>query len=126
MSVAPLPARAARRARPASDCSQRRRARPPAADRAAAWPARRRWSSAASKWLLPVAALLLLATIALWPEIDAHARHRPRLPTARHAAPRDGGATLTDARYHGVDEHGRPYTVTAATARSRSARTAST
>ena len=27
-----------------------------------------------------------------------------------------GGATLTDAHYHGVDEHGRPYTVTAATA----------
>jgi lipopolysaccharide export system protein LptC len=28
----------------------------------------------------------------------------------------NGGATLTDARYRGVDEQGRPYTVTAATA----------
>src|SRR5207249_6958059 len=27
-----------------------------------------------------------------------------------------GGARVTDARYHGVDEKGRPYTVTAATA----------
>ena len=27
-----------------------------------------------------------------------------------------GGATLTDAHYHGVDEQGRPYTLTAATA----------
>ena len=37
-----------------------------------------------------------------------------------------GGAVLTDAHYHGVDEHGRPYTVTAATARADRRRSGST
>ena len=37
-------------------------------------------------------------------------------PASRCNARVTGGATLTDARYHGVDEKGRPYTVTAATA----------
>ncbi len=37
------------------------------------------------------------------------------MPTSAPVA-QIGGATLTDARYRGVDEHGRPYTLTAATA----------
>jgi lipopolysaccharide export system protein LptC len=64
------------------------------------------------KWLLPIGALLLLASIALWPELG-RVRDTVRM-TIEHTAA--GGATMTDARYRGIDDHGRPYTVTAATA----------
>jgi lipopolysaccharide export system protein LptC len=64
------------------------------------------------KWLLPVGALLLLASIALWPELG-RVRDTVRMTIERTAT---GGATMTDARYRGIDDHGRPYTVTAATA----------
>lgn len=40
-------------------------------------------------------------------------REQARVAFQRTSA---GGATVTDARYHGVDDKGRPYTVTAATA----------
>jgi lipopolysaccharide export system protein LptC len=77
--------------------------------------ARRRIAVTVTKWLLPLLALGLMTTVALWPELDQTAE------TARVAFRRVsgevGGAQLTDARYHGVDEKGRPYTVTAATAR---------
>lgn len=76
--------------------------------------ARRRLLITLTKWLLPVAALLLLATIALWPELG-HMRDTVRV-AIEHTAAASGGATLTDAHYHGVDDHGRPYTVTAVTA----------
>ena len=76
--------------------------------------ARRRLVITSTKWLLPACALLLLATIALWPEIDRIERSA-RIAYQR-ASSEIGGAHLTDARYRGVDEHGRPYTVTAATA----------
>jgi lipopolysaccharide export system protein LptC len=75
--------------------------------------ARRHLLITLTKWSLPVAALLLLATIALWPEIG-HMRDTVRVAIERTAVA--GGATLTDAHYHGVDDHGRPYTVTAVTA----------
>jgi lipopolysaccharide export system protein LptC len=65
-----------------------------------------------TKWLLPICALLLLASIALWPELG-RVRDTVRM-TIEHSSA--SGATLTDARYHGIDEHGRPYTVTAETA----------
>jgi len=74
--------------------------------------ARRHLLITLTKWLLPVAALLLLATIALWPEIG-HMRDTVRIAIEHTSG---GGATLTDAHYHGVDDHGRPYTVTAAIA----------
>ena len=76
--------------------------------------ARRRFLISATKWLLPVGALALLATIALWPELDRTAE-QGRVAFRRMG--RDlNGAQVTDARYRGVDERGRPYTVTAATA----------
>jgi lipopolysaccharide export system protein LptC len=76
--------------------------------------ARRRIVITLTKWLLPAAALLLLATVALWPQLD-RARDTARIAFQRMGQ-EVGGARVTDARYHGVDEKGRPYTVTAATA----------
>lgn len=76
--------------------------------------ARRRWRVTFAKWILPVVALALLTTIALWPELN-------RDVINAHLAARGGGepesGNLTKARYNGVDEHGRPYTVTADFAR---------
>jgi lipopolysaccharide export system protein LptC len=76
--------------------------------------ARRRFVINTTKWLLPAVALMLLASIALWPEFK-RVQDQSRLTFTRLTQD-IGGATLTDARYHGVDDHGRPYTVTAATA----------
>jgi lipopolysaccharide export system protein LptC len=76
--------------------------------------ARRRWAVAVTKRLLPVAALALLSTVALWPELDPEADHARYSYRRGHIEPQ--GGQMTDATYHGVDEHGRPYTVTAATA----------
>jgi lipopolysaccharide export system protein LptC len=76
--------------------------------------ARRRFVITLTKWLLPAAALLLLATIALWPQL-ARMRESARIAFQR-VTTEVGGATLTDVRYRGVDEQGRPYTLTAATA----------
>ena len=65
-----------------------------------------------SKWLLPVVAILLLASIAMWPEISR------QLNTERlglHAGGFSGefeAGKLVNVRYHGVDGT-RPYTVTA-------------
>jgi lipopolysaccharide export system protein LptC len=76
--------------------------------------ARRRLLITVTKWVLPLAALALLALIALWPEID-RASTRARL-TMNHVSGELDGGKVIDARYNGVDEKGRPYTVTAATA----------
>jgi lipopolysaccharide export system protein LptC len=76
--------------------------------------ARRRIVITLTKWLLPACALLLLASIALWPQIQ-RAKDTARMAFQRMAS-EVGGAHMTDARYRGVDEHGRPYTVTAVTA----------
>ena len=63
------------------------------------------------KWILPAVALALLGTIAAWPEVE-------RIEAgARTAVSRFSGdvtaARVTNAQYHSVDVHGRPYTVTA-------------
>jgi lipopolysaccharide export system protein LptC len=84
--------------------------KPPSAGRLA----RRRFAVNLTKWTLPVGALLLLSSMALWPELG-RIRDQERLSLQRMASA-VGGATLTDARYRGVDEQGRPYTVTAASA----------
>jgi lipopolysaccharide export system protein LptC len=76
--------------------------------------ARRRILITVTKWILPMAAMGLLALIALWPEISRTAA-KARLSMAHVSGELDGGK-LIDARYNGVDEKGRPYTVTAATA----------
>jgi lipopolysaccharide export system protein LptC len=112
MTVTPLPAR-----RPARVSRERHLAdgaplrRPPSPSGIA----RRRLLIRLTKVVLPLAALALLALIALWPEIDRATDHG-RLSFSQFAAEVDG-AKLTDARYRGVDEQGRPYTVTAKTAK---------
>lgn len=77
--------------------------------------ARRRWSVGIAKRLLPVFALALLASIALWPEFQRES------DSARYAYRRDAvvpqSGEMTQAVYHGVDERGRPYTMTAVKAR---------
>ena len=111
MSMHPMPAprapdRRAARQMIATAANPRRRV-------TAAGLARRRQMITLAKWSLPVLALLLLCTIALWPElqqIEAGAR------TATRIAGDIAAARLTDAYYHSVDEHGRPYTLSASIA----------
>jgi lipopolysaccharide export system protein LptC len=76
--------------------------------------ARRRTLVNLTKWLLPVIALALLSTVALWPEFD-HVAEQTRLSFSG-ASGTVQGARLTDARYRGVDQQGRPYTLTASVA----------
>jgi lipopolysaccharide export system protein LptC len=57
---------------------------------------------------------VLLALIALWPEIDSAAT-KARLAMSHVSGEVEGGKVI-EARYNGVDEKGRPYTLTAATA----------
>jgi len=76
--------------------------------------ARRRLLIQAAKLALPAVALALLASLAVWPEVQRE------VGNARATAKAMGqiqGATVTGARYRSVDERGRPYTLTAATAR---------
>jgi lipopolysaccharide export system protein LptC len=113
MTVRPLPARAAGGRRPGQHLVAA------AAARVRVLPspgglARRRIAITLTKWMLPAGALLLLASIALWPQIQ-RAKDSARIAFQRMAS-EVGGAHMTDARYRSVDEHGRPYTVTAATA----------
>lgn len=77
--------------------------------------ARRRVLITLTKWLLPAAAMALLALVALWPELD-RAALKARLAVAHVSGEVEGGRVI-DARYNGVDQKGRPYTMTAATAR---------
>jgi lipopolysaccharide export system protein LptC len=77
--------------------------------------ARRRWFVGLAKRLLPLAALALLASIALWPEIVREVDHS-RLTYRRDGVTPQSGQ-MSQATYHGVDSNGRPYTMTASTAR---------
>jgi lipopolysaccharide export system protein LptC len=76
--------------------------------------ARRRFLITLTKWSLPMGAMALLASIALWPEIQ-EATLKARLEMNHITGEVDGGK-LVEARYNGIDERGRPYTITAATA----------
>ncbi len=76
---------------------------------------RRRLLVGGFKRLLPLVALGLLVLVAMWPEIGRQA-DRARMSWRVTQSNGDIGQ-LTDARYHGVDEHGQPYTITAAAAR---------
>jgi len=75
---------------------------------------RRRLLITTTKFILPMIGLALLATIALWPELD-RANNAARIALRQLAGEVDGGQVI-DAHYHGVDDQGRPYTLTAATA----------
>nr|WP_298796599.1 LPS export ABC transporter periplasmic protein LptC [uncultured Acetobacter sp.] len=74
--------------------------------------ARRRLLLRWAKWVLPGTALLLLSSIAVWPEMD-------RLINSNKAALKDMAkvkietGNLVGATYRGVDEHNRPFMVTA-------------
>ena len=77
--------------------------------------ARRRFLVQFTKRVLPVGALALLATIVLWPEISRDAeRHRLGF---RNIGGMPVNGQMDTATYHGIDERGRPYTMTAAAAR---------
>ncbi len=78
--------------------------------------ARRRWMVRWSKRLLPVGALALLGAVALWPELDRSTRVG-RVTLRQAAALRASTGDMSDARYHGIDAHGRPYMITASLAR---------
>lgn len=112
MSISPLPVRSPppRPGERLVGAAAQRVRKPPSPGRLA----RRRFTIKLTKWLLPAGALLLLGSMALWPELG-RMRDQERIAFQRMTSA-VGGATLTDARYRGVDEHGRPYTVTAATA----------
>ena len=77
--------------------------------------ARRRLYVGLAKRVLPLVAVALLALVALWPEFSSQ---MDRSRYSYHVGTRapEGGA-LTDARYRGVDQQGRPFTVTASVAR---------
>ena len=79
--------------------------------------ARRRWLVTLTKLMLPFAALLLLSSIALWPELE-RASDKARVMIHGMSATVEG-ARLANAHYNGVDERGRPFTVTAETAMQR-------
>jgi lipopolysaccharide export system protein LptC len=72
---------------------------------------RRTWFVGITKRLLPLVALALLTIVALWPEIDREALHGRLAGHIGLADPQNG--VLNQARYNGVDEQGRRYTVTA-------------
>jgi len=76
---------------------------------------RRRLMVGLAKRLLPLAALALLAAVALWPELVRESDQARMSYRRGNVVPENG--QMVEAIYHGVDTSGRPYTMTAATAR---------
>ena len=76
--------------------------------------ARRRFMIALTKRLLPLVALVLLASLALWPEFHRDVEEGRVAYRRGNLVPETG--KVTDARYHGVDNHGQPYAITAVVA----------
>lgn len=74
--------------------------------------ARRRFFVRSAKWLLPLLALGLLSLIGLWPEI-VRQEESARIAFRRVSGAEVEASRMTDPRYRSVDEHDRPYTVTA-------------
>jgi len=77
--------------------------------------ARRRIVITLTKLLLPIGAAALLATVALWQDLEGR-RDATRFSFANVSGAVEGGR-LKNARYRGLDEKGRPYTLTTDTAR---------
>ena len=82
--------------------------------------ARRRRAVWLTKWSLPLLALLLLSAVAVWPELS-RVKEQGRVAFRRVFAVDAESGRMTQPRYRGVDERGRPYTVTAAAAQQTSA-----
>ena len=80
----------------------------------ASWvvPARRRRVARVAKIVLPLLALALLSSIALWPELSRTVE-RGRVTWRRLTALNLGAGRMMRPRYHGQDEKGRPYTISA-------------
>lgn len=76
---------------------------------------RRRWLVGLAKRVLPLVALALLGVVALYPELNGSAE-RSRI-SYRRVEVTPAGGQLTEARYQGVDDAGRPFTVTASKVR---------
>ena len=89
-----------------------------AAPRARAAPAPKRLARRGAiirgaKWALPGAAVMLLLAVALWPELSRLAGQERSL--SRNLLDVDS-ARMRAPHYRGVDERGRPYTITAESA----------
>ena len=79
----------------------------------AAGMARRRILVRGATWVLPGTAVLLLLSVALWPEISRlNQQERSVTRTLLQA----DSARMRDPHFRGVDERGRPYTITALSA----------
>ena len=78
--------------------------------------ARRRLLLLWSKWLMPIAALALLGSIAAWPALD-RAMQAGKAAYNQVASVRADTGQMLGVRYHGVDARGNPYMITAARAR---------
>jgi lipopolysaccharide export system protein LptC len=77
--------------------------------------ARRRFLVASTKWLLPILAMALLSLIAVWPEL-ARVADEGRVSFGRIFGTVADSATVVEPHYRGLDNRGRPYTLTADTA----------
>ena len=74
--------------------------------------ARRRVLVTLTKWVLPVGALALLGSIAVWPELTK-VKEQGRIAFRRAFSAVPDSGRLREPRYRGVDDRGRPYTITA-------------
>ncbi|CAI3947899.1 Uncharacterized conserved protein [Commensalibacter communis] len=64
-----------------------------------------------TKWVLPALALLLLGSIAAWPEIDRFINTNKAVVSELSRIKVESG-TMVGATFHGVDSSDRPYTIT--------------
>ncbi|MCE2565963.1 LPS export ABC transporter periplasmic protein LptC [Komagataeibacter sp. FNDCF1] len=101
----------AERRRSIFDLSTRTRLLPNAADLA-----RRQTIMRSAKWMLPLLALILLGSIAAWPAVErAVIMHTGTMAQMSHVRVKSG--SMLNPTYRGLDEHGRPYMITADEAR---------
>ena len=74
----------------------------------------RRFAVRVVKYVLPLAALALLSSIALWPELNRSVENGR--VTWRRLTMTTGAGQMLRPRYHGLDARNRPYTISADTA----------
>lgn len=64
-----------------------------------------------TKWILPAVALLMLGSIAIWPEIDRIINTNKEVVKQLSRIKVESG-TMVGATFHGLDSSNRPYTIT--------------